>query len=176
MLLVAALAAACDWETTPKKCAYIKRLSAKNRATNHNFTHPELGLSDECSAHAKVFNVGLPRSGTTWFSELMRNFHLRALHCNEKEGCHGVDMERLLSVANEEQLFAAGATDRSGAQYAAAAKNERLASIISRFDAFGDHPWYYLRAEVVRKYAPRAVFFATVRESSSWMRSFGGKA
>ena len=100
------------------------------------------------------FNLGLPRTGTTWFSAVASHLGLKSLHCNEPSGCHGVAQAALLE-----------AFDRAGARPAA------LWRLVSPFDAFSDVPWYTAEPALLTRVAPRAGIFVTTRGVDAWFAS-----
>lgn len=102
--------------------------------------------------HDKIVNLGLPRSGTTWFHAAMAEAGWRSLHCNEADGCMGVDKSALnRAFLHNESLF--------------------IRQIVSSFDAFSDLPWYN-HLEQVKSYMPRhTAFVVTVRPYQAWSRS-----
>ena len=104
-----------------------------------------------CS-NVKLVNVGLPRSGTTWFHAAMRLAGLRSLHCNEADGCQSVDKSGLSSA------FRNGDT-------------AYIRGVIDQFDAFSDLPWYNHAEEVKRLMPNSTVYVATIRPYSDWSRS-----
>eukprot|EP00966_Prymnesium_polylepis_P223769 5177417-Prymnesium_polylepis.1 len=105
-----------------------------------------------CSSSVKLFNVGLPRSGTTWFHAAMKLSGLRSLHCNEADGCQSIDKSKLNAA------FENGDT-------------AYIRAVISKFDAFSDLPWYN-HAEEMRRLMPNSpVYLATIRPYSDWSRS-----
>ena len=128
---------------------------------------PQYGLRDErCRARGKVFNLGLPRSGTTWFAELARNLGLRSLHCNDKEGCQGVPMRNLISAMQTLSLPASRTSIETRQQHTAL-----LERVVGSFGSFSDHPWFMAPASVLKELAPSASFVLTVRDVTSWVRS-----
>lgn len=105
-----------------------------------------------CFSHAKIVNVGLPRTGTTWFHAAMKEAGLRSLHCNEPDGCEGVDKRQL----NE-------AMDTKDTAY--------LRRVVRGFDAFADLPWYNHLPMVKDLMPENTVYVATVRPVHEWSRS-----
>ena len=54
-------------------------------------------LRRDCVPTRKAFNLGLPRTGTTWLHALLIQLGLRSLHCNNTPGgCGAVSQARLL--------------------------------------------------------------------------------
>ena len=83
--------------TMPRKPTSQRRRAApatrRRPAPTHNRTR---GTPRRSSP--RLFNLGLPRTGTTWFSAVAGHFGLRALHCNEPSGCLGIKRDRLLAA------------------------------------------------------------------------------
>lgn len=104
----------------------------------------------------RLFNLGLPRTGTTWFSAVASHFGLRALHCNEPSGCLGLKRERLLAA------------------FDGASRDPRVLSrMVAAVDAFSDVPWFAASPALLRRLAPRgAEFFVTTRSVGAWFHSF----
>ena len=104
------------------------------------------------SGAIKVFNLGLPRTGTTSWHMYMQSARLNSLHSN-----HG-EINKL--YPHELQKF------RSGAPSA-------VDVLIEQFDSMGDLPWYDLAEELVGRSSqhPDWRFVASTRDVSSWIRS-----
>ena len=99
----------------------------------------------------KVFNFGLPRTGTTSFASYTREMGLRTLHSNQGQ------ITRLFP----EEL----AKFRSGVA-------SRVDALVSEFDAFGDLPWYALAEPLMKRAEPGWVFVATYRRDfAAWVDS-----
>ena len=151
--------AACHPKCGPKCCAYYARMERRDRLERAFLRDPLYALPPECRAplnQVKAFNLGLPRSGTTWFAALMRNLGLRALHCNSRVHCQGVESRRLVRP--------------DGAN----ASSPYLRKVLAEFDAFSDLPFYWLPRPALSAVG-RPLFFVTRREVHEWMQSFCGK-
>ena len=151
--------AACLPKCGPRCCAYYARMERRERLERAFLRDPLYALPPECRAppnQVKAFNLGLPRSGTTWFAALMRNLGLRALHCNSRVHCQGVESRRLVRP--------------DGAN----ASSPYLRKVLADFDAFSDLPFYWLPRPALSAVG-RPLFFVTRREVHEWMQSFCGK-
>lgn len=101
----------------------------------------------------KIFNLGLPRTGTSSLNACLVELGLRGLHSNhgQIEGWFPEPYDAL--VAGQD----------SGA----------LGQALSANDAFGDLPWFTLAETLMRRYANEsAVFVATRRPLAEWLPSF----
>lgn len=103
----------------------------------------------------RVFNLGLPRTGTTWFTAVTAHLGLQSLHCNEPAGCHGLARATLVDA------FGRAATQPTA-----------LAHLVRAFDAFSDVPWYGVTGSLLGRLAPRgAEVFLTTRGVDAWFAS-----
>ena len=118
----------------------------------------------------KLFNVGLPRTGTTSLASCLSELGLRSMHANQGE------IETIYPEAYE--------GFRSGTNTTA------VDALVDANDSFGDLPWFSLAPSLMRKYAPSgaaprtdgeyslpkvdasAIFVATKRPVDDWVPSF----
>lgn len=96
----------------------------------------------------KLFNLGLPRTGTTSFSGAASIAGFRSLHSNRGE------IEFLFP---DIPLFETG-------------RPSRFDLVIDRYDVFSDLPWYAMAKTLARAF-PSASFVATTRCPEKWCQS-----
>ena len=113
------------------------------------------GISLTALGGVKIFNFGLPRTGTTSLHECLTELGLKALHSN-----HG-EIEDLFP---EYDMFKRGMPA------------PRFEDALQDNDAFGDLPWFALFENLMSRYGPDAgsapgIFLATKRPMADWLPS-----
>ena len=103
------------------------------------------------SSGPKLFNVGLPRTGTTSLHECLTEWGLRSFHANDGT------IDTIYPEAYE--AFESGSPAPG------------VEELINGHDAFGDLPWFSL-ADVLLQRDANATFVATRRPVADWLPSF----
>ena len=98
----------------------------------------------------KIFNFGLPKTGTFSFHRFLFNNGIRSIHTNDGFIEHIYPDDYYKFKNNERSI---------------------LDYIIDKNDAFGDLPWYSLSEEIIKKYREKSLFFVTTREARLWAKS-----
>ena len=98
----------------------------------------------------KIFNFGLPRTGTTSFHQFLLKNNIKSVHTNDGLIKYIYPIEYYKFKNNEHSI---------------------LNDIIDKNEAFNDLPWYSLSEEIVREYKKNSLFFATTRDPADWVRS-----
>ncbi len=118
---------------------------------------PSVVLPVPAARPPKLFNLGLPRTGTTSLHECVQQLGLRSLHAN-----HNNTIETLYPAAYE--AFASGQD------------SPKISALLAENDAFGDLPWFGLHSALLSNYGKNAsspaVFVATTRNLTQWLPSF----
>tara|TARA_B100001093_G_C26722745_1_gene968580 strand:+ start:427 stop:1014 length:588 start_codon:yes stop_codon:yes gene_type:complete len=105
----------------------------------------------------KIFNFGLPRTGTTSFHLYMKNNAFNSVHTNHGfiNKCFPKDYFDFL---NDENL-----------------QNNSISLHINKYQVFSDLPWYSfkLRKKIIDKYKndPNVYFIYTTRNKQTWIKS-----
>lgn len=105
----------------------------------------------------KIFNFGLPRTGTTSFHRYMLSNSFNSVHTNNGfiNICFPDDYYNFL---NDIDL-----------------SNNYISCHINKYDVFSDLPWYSvkLRNKIIQKYKddPNVYFVYTIRDKKSWIKS-----
>lgn len=97
----------------------------------------------------KIFNFGLPRTGTSSFHQFLLNNKIKSIHTNDG----------LIKYIYPEEYNKFKKDEKSILDY-----------IIYKNDAFGDLPWYSLYEEIIKKHN-NALFFVTTRDAKHWAAS-----
>ena len=106
----------------------------------------------------KIFNFGLPRSGTTSFHLFMKENGYKTVHTNDGfiNKCFPTDYFEFIQDSNN-------------------LDNNLIEKYISDNEVFSDLPWYSykLRKKIIEKYKnnPNVYFVATTRKKEDWIRS-----
>lgn len=104
----------------------------------------------------KIFNLGLPRTGTTSFHEFMKANDLKSCHTNDG----------FIHKCFPKDFF-----DFIEGKY----KNNSIYKYIEDYDVFSDLPWYsrFLRNSLLNLKLPdtKIFFVATIRDVNSWVES-----
>lgn len=146
-----------------------------------------------CVPRRVAFNLGLPRSGTTWLHEIFQQLGAQSLHCNTRRSCTHTNGDSLNGARLLEDMAVARSAARMDdhftvrlalGRYVAAKPGAWLAARGARgepshsdaltwggFEGFGDLPWYAAPSQVLRAIAPAAIFFVTNRSLSAWAAS-----
>ncbi len=101
----------------------------------------------------KIFNFGLPRTGTTSFHNFLLNNNVKSLHSNGDEIDQIYPIEYFNYLNNKPSI---------------------IDNYIDQYSAFSDCPWYSLAKKIVCNYHqnPNVYFVATFRSDHNWSRSF----
>lgn len=105
----------------------------------------------------KIFNFGLPRTGTTSFHLYMLSNSFNSVHTNDGfiNNCFPKDYYNFL---NDEDL-----------------STNSISCHINKYDVFSDLPWYSvkLRNKIIQKYKDdlNVYFVYTIRDKKSWIKS-----
>ncbi len=99
----------------------------------------------------KIFNFGLPRTGTTSLHTFFVNNEIKSLHSNDGE------INQL--YPKEYKKYISG-------------KQSLLDLYISEYEAFGDLPWYSLAETILSQDNPDYYYVATYRKEEDWPSSF----
>ncbi len=106
----------------------------------------------------KIFNFGLPRTGTTSFHLFMKENGYKTVHTNDGfiNKCFPKDYFEFIQDSNN-------------------LDNNLIKKYISDNEVFSDLPWYSykLRKKIIEKYKnnPNVYFVATTRKKEDWIRS-----
>lgn len=98
----------------------------------------------------KIFNLGLPRTGTTSFHNFLLKNKIKSIHTNDG----------LIKYIYPAEYYKFKNNEPSFLDY-----------FIENNDAFSDLPWYSLSDELLNRYKKNALFFATTRDAASWVKS-----
>lgn len=131
-------------------------------------------LSNSAARPPRFFNLGLPRTGTTWFSAVTAALGLKSLHCNEARGCHGLSQHQLLAAFDHASRGYDGAGQGRGTEISTAAAAQ-LSTLLSAFDTFSDVPWFAAPLALLPRLSSPTrgtEVFITTRGVSAWLRSF----
>lgn len=105
----------------------------------------------------KIFNFGLPRTGTTSFHNFMLLCGLNSVHTNDGF----ID----LIYPNDYNNFVNDID----------LENNNIQNYINNYDVFSDLPWYSvkLRNKIIEKYSniDDVIFVCTIREKNEWINS-----
>jgi hypothetical protein len=105
----------------------------------------------------KIFNFGLPRTGTTSFHNFMQNNGYKSVHTNDGF-INEVFPEHYFDYISDKNL-----------------EKNIIERFIDSYDVFSDLPWYSikLRDKIIEKYKndPNVIFVATIRDKTKWIES-----
>lgn len=108
----------------------------------------------------KIFNFGLPRTGTTSFHQFMQKIGLKSIHTNDGY------INRVFPHDYNQFILADNTDDLS--------QNQIQQSILNN-QVFSDLPWYsiFLQKKLMEKYSddPNIVFVCTIRQKEKWIQS-----
>jgi hypothetical protein len=105
----------------------------------------------------KIFNFGLPRSGTTSFHNFMLTNGFNSIHTNDGfiDKVYPNDYNNFINDIDLE--------------------NNIIAKFINNYNVFSDLPWYSikLRDKIIDKYKndKNVIFVATIRDKKEWIKS-----
>jgi len=99
----------------------------------------------------KIFNFGLPKTGTTSFHYFLLRNGVKSLHANRGQinFLYPTEYNRYIEGIYSE-----------------------LDKYIEKFEAFSDLPWFSLADTVIERQKEDSVFFATYRKPHLWVKSF----
>lgn len=99
----------------------------------------------------KIFNFGLPKTGTTSFHYFLLKNGVESLHANRGQINFLYPTEYNNYIEGEYSI---------------------LDKYIEKFEAFSDLPWFSLADTVMERQKENSVFFATYRKPNLWAKSF----
>jgi len=104
-------------------------------------------------SNLKIFNFGLPRTGTTSFHNFILSNNIRSLHSNKDE------IDRIFPIEYSNYIED---------------KPSLIDNYIESYSCFNDCPWYSLSEKIISKYYQNKniYFVATIRDHKDWIISF----